>query len=242
VAGSFFFQANQCFGLCAWRTERGQPWAAAGGQRPSPRPQRAAGGQLWHPGRRPRTSLVPPHGISYLHTRTRTHAHTRAQVCRHLAQQAASLEQLAHPALDALTRNADTINLERVTWRPDLIRLICLCRTCCTSLRRVVFTRGLAVHADLMRHVKPITYCRGAALLGVPSRPSSSPPPRCRRRPTVPRHCPSNPRAPPFRWAPQVRKIKTQHQRLSGRVTGLREVLERYMGERRALTDDTHVM
>ncbi|KIZ02442.1 hypothetical protein MNEG_5514 [Monoraphidium neglectum] len=60
-------------------------------------------------------------------------------VCRHLAQQAASLEQLAHPALDALTRNADTINLER------------------------------------------------------------------------------------------VRKIKTQHQRLSGRVTGLREVLERYM-------------
>jgi hypothetical protein len=35
-------------------------------------------------------------------------------VCRHLAQQVAALEALAHPALDALTRNADTVNLERV--------------------------------------------------------------------------------------------------------------------------------
>ncbi|KAI8464620.1 MAG: hypothetical protein J3K34DRAFT_526053 [Monoraphidium minutum] len=60
-------------------------------------------------------------------------------VCRHLAQKASALEAIAHPALDALTRNADTVNLER------------------------------------------------------------------------------------------VRKIKTQHQRISGRVAGLREVLERYM-------------
>ncbi len=63
------------------------------------------------------------------------------QVCRYLQQQASSLESLAHPALDALTRNANTVNLER------------------------------------------------------------------------------------------VRKIKTQHQRLEGRVTSLREALERYMGE-----------
>jgi hypothetical protein len=30
----------------------------------------------------------------------------------------------------------------------------------------------------------------------------------------------------------RVRKIKTQHQRLQGRLQGLREVMERYMGER----------
>ncbi|GBF99922.1 magnesium transporter-like [Raphidocelis subcapitata] len=36
------------------------------------------------------------------------------EICRHLAQQVATLEALAHPALDALTRNADTVNLERV--------------------------------------------------------------------------------------------------------------------------------
>jgi hypothetical protein len=49
--------------------------------------------------------------------RTRAPARPRArapQVCRHLAQQVAALEALAHPALDALTRNADTVNLERV--------------------------------------------------------------------------------------------------------------------------------
>jgi hypothetical protein len=29
----------------------------------------------------------------------------------------------------------------------------------------------------------------------------------------------------------RVRKIKTSHQRLQGRLQGLREVMERYMGE-----------
>jgi hypothetical protein len=65
-----------------------------------------------------------------------------AQITRHYAQQTASLEALAHPALDALMRNCNSTNLER------------------------------------------------------------------------------------------VRKIKTQHQRLQGRLQGLREVMERYMGER----------
>jgi hypothetical protein len=63
------------------------------------------------------------------------------QITRHYAQQTASLEALAHPALDALMRNCNSTNLER------------------------------------------------------------------------------------------VRKIKTQHQRLQGRLQGLREVMERYMGE-----------
>jgi hypothetical protein len=63
------------------------------------------------------------------------------QITRHYAQQTANLEQLAHPALDALMRNCNSTNLER------------------------------------------------------------------------------------------VRKIKTQHQRLQGRLQGLREVMERYMGE-----------
>jgi hypothetical protein len=64
------------------------------------------------------------------------------QITRHYAQQTANLEQLAHPALDALMRNCNSTNLER------------------------------------------------------------------------------------------VRKIKTQHQRLQGRLQGLREVMERYMGEK----------
>lgn len=63
------------------------------------------------------------------------------QITRHYAQQTATLEALAHPALDALMRNCNSTNLER------------------------------------------------------------------------------------------VRKIKTQHQRLQGRLQGLREVMERYMGE-----------
>lgn len=63
------------------------------------------------------------------------------QITRHYAQQTTSLEALAHPALDALMRNCNSTNLER------------------------------------------------------------------------------------------VRKIKTQHQRLQGRLQGLREVMERYMGE-----------
>lgn len=63
------------------------------------------------------------------------------QITRHYAQQTANLEQLAHPALDALMRNCNSTNLER------------------------------------------------------------------------------------------VRKIKTQHQRLQGRLQGLREVMERYMGK-----------
>eukprot|EP00877_Chromochloris_zofingiensis_P002090 jgi/Chrzof1/11882/Cz06g13130.t1 len=61
------------------------------------------------------------------------------EVCRHLQKQVSALESVAHPALDALTKGQDTVNLER------------------------------------------------------------------------------------------VRKIKTQHQRLTGRVQTLKEVLERYM-------------
>lgn len=36
------------------------------------------------------------------------------EICRHLAQQVNNLDSVAHPALDALTRSADTLNLERV--------------------------------------------------------------------------------------------------------------------------------
>lgn len=69
-----------------------------------------------------------------------THAPRHTQITRLYAQQTSSLEALAHPALDALMRNCNSVNLER------------------------------------------------------------------------------------------VRKIKTQHQRLQGRLQGLREVMERYMG------------
>lgn len=59
------------------------------------------------------------------------------EITRHYAQQTASLEALAHPALDALMRNCNSTNLERVRKIKTQHQVSCYCRLRCAVLSQV---------------------------------------------------------------------------------------------------------